>query len=57
LAITPELSKVVTKLTLPDPSKETAGASTSPVILKFLAFNNLVAVSALPIMAPSIVVA
>ena len=35
------MSKVVFKVTLPVPSNDTAGASTSPVMLKFLELVNL----------------
>ena len=48
-AVTPVLSNVVFNITLSLPSKETAGASTSPVMLKFLGVANFVEVSALPI--------
>ena len=42
----------MTRFTLPVPLKETTGAVVSPLILKFLAFCNAVAVSALPVIAP-----
>jgi hypothetical protein len=45
-------SKVVTKLTLSVPSKETAGASTTPVIVKVFEVCSRVAELALPLKAP-----
>ena len=41
------------RTTFPVPSKLTALATTSPVILKFLAVSNAVAVSALPSTSPT----
>ena len=42
----------VFNITSPLPSKVTEPATTSPVILKFLAVANMVAVSALPVRSP-----
>ena len=54
--MTPEFAKVPTPVTLVLPSKLTFQAR-SPVIAMFLAVCNLVAVSALPIIAPEKVLA
>ena len=52
-AVTPVESRVVSRTTLPDPSKDTTGASTSPMMLNSLAVSNVVAVSALPVRGPT----
>ena len=44
------LSSVVTKLTLPVPSNDTSGASTSPEILKFLEVVNESAVATVAVL-------
>ena len=41
------------RTTLPDPSKDTTGASTSPMMLNSLAVSSVVAVSALPVRGPT----
>ena len=52
-AVTPVESRVVFRTTLPDPSKDTTGASTSPMMLNSLAVSSVVAVSALPVRGPT----